>query len=126
MLRIAKEVEDSIIGQPTNIATELVESELDRLADSGEAGWLASWRNEVGVLRTRRLTVAWIKTYIAATCEELESFIENPEKSYEVYKENHGNDLLKFSFRLKTSGLDGYTQFGISVRRRGEYFDCIE
>ena len=79
------------------------------------------------VYRDRRHAIAWFICYIETEIERLEDEFVNGMKyfDYELRREIE-NKWLKFSFRLRTHGLDGFTEYSIEINKEGSYFACFE
>jgi hypothetical protein len=79
------------------------------------------------VLRDRRHTISWFINYIRTELESLDEEFVTTTKYYECKLLVERRYLfLKFSFYLKTHGLEGHTEYFIVVRKNGEDFACLE
>jgi hypothetical protein len=104
------------------LSDDLIENTLNELCDSR----LWPWERQGLVLRTFRHTKSRIINYVRIEAEELNDEFVNNEHCYTIHLLNYGNKEVKFAFRLYTIGQEGYTQYGISIVRIGEYFGCRE
>ncbi len=78
-------------------------------------------------IRTGRHTLAWAGSYIRAEVDELEQEFVTSTKGYHIVLiVDQLGYFAKVAFRLTTVGLAGYTEYGIEIRRTGEYFACKE
>jgi hypothetical protein len=108
----AKSISDAIVGRA-----------IDSLKDS-KLSW---WSRRQGTIRSRRHVIAWVKGYLAAESGELDDEFVSDEKSYHfVMISDVEMGRLRFCARLTTSGLTGWTEYGIEIRRVGAYFFCKE
>ena len=84
------------------------------------------------VLRETRQTLAWLKSYIQCEVEDLRTtFVSHDKSFYIALLEHVDTGDRSVSFRLTTEGLDGHTEWRVSIRRarfegNAEHFLCAE
>lgn len=117
-----KSVREITIANPRAITSEDIDSHLQVLTDAG----LSWWSRNKFTMRTRRHAVAWAKTYVITEAEELDAEFVSRTKGYRVVMIVDNTHSFKLVFRLTTKGLDGWTEYGVEVKRVGSYYACKE
>jgi hypothetical protein len=84
------------------------------------------WQRCGIVVRTINHTKSWIASYITTESNELDHGFVDDNRYYTIHILTYGNAEIRFVFRLRTHGLEGWTEYGIGVVRVGEYFACQE
>lgn len=109
--------------------TKLDHSPAERLGASlrGLVSSRLGWRERRQyTLRTYNHALLWLKAYIDAERLDLDGFVSN-EKSYDVFLIEESNKTqIDVAIRLQTTGLVGWTQYGVQVRKSGDFYACRE
>lgn len=84
------------------------------------------------VLRETRQTLSWLKSYVRSEVEDMRlSFVREDKSFYIALLEHVDTGDRSMSVRLTTAGLDGHTEWHVSVRRvhfdqSDEHFLCAK
>ena len=109
--------------------TKLDHFSVERLGSSlrGLVSTRLGWRERRQyTLRTYNHALLWLKSYIDAERLDLDEFVSHG-KSYDVFLiEDTNKTQIDVAIRLQTSGLDGWTEYGVQVRKSGEFYACRE
>lgn len=78
------------------------------------------------VYRTFTHTVYWIESYLKAEEHELIEFISNDHSYTTFMLLDKDKTRIQIVFRLQSSGLAGWTEYGIEILKDGEFYACKE
>lgn len=111
------------------LETKLDHSPMERLGASlrGLVSTRLGWRERRQyTLRTYNHALLWLKSYIDAERLDLDGFVSD-EKSYDVFLiEDANKTQIDVAIRLQTLGLNGWTEYGVQVRKSGKFYACRE
>lgn len=86
--------------------------------------WLAKQNY---VFRSLSHATTWAHGFVLTEANELDAEFVSSSKAYRVVViSDPEKKFAKIVFRLTTTGLDGWTQYGITVRKVGGYYACEE
>jgi hypothetical protein len=79
------------------------------------------------VIRDKRHATSWFVNYVQTEIESLDEEFVNADQGYSFsFDMEEGNKSLRFIFMLDTKGVEGSTEYFISVRKHKDYFACKE
>lgn len=115
---------DVILDNPSAISNEMVGGFLGNLSPGpSPIRWLS---RRSCVLRTERHAISWARNYVSTESAALSEEFVSDVKSYQAVVMIYEDVEVKFVFRLMTKGLDGFTEYGIGIKRSGVYYACVE
>lgn len=111
------------LQDPRLVTRALIAREIDELRD----GEIAERKKTGCVLRTAKHAAAWAASYVEVEASDLEeAFFSDAKKFTFCVLRSEDNRRLKLVFRLSTDGVGGWTEYGIEIRRCGEFYACYE
>jgi hypothetical protein len=114
-------VSNTTIANPEALTPEMVRQALQSLRPIR----LWPWQRCHVVIRTENHAKSWIMNYIKTESEELDTEFIDVAKYYTMHLLTYTEEV-QLVFRLRTAGLEGWTEYGISASRIGEDFACWE
>lgn len=84
------------------------------------------WQRCGVVFRTINHVKTWVLGYAMTEADELDHGFISHEKYYTIHILTYDDKEVRFVFRLRTHGLEGWTEYGIGVSRVGDDFACWE
>jgi|SRR3954468_16055628 len=112
----------SNVDHVASLTPEVVETVLQSLRSRK----LWPWQRRGVVFRTPNHARSWVIGYVRTEADELEEDFVDGDKYYTIHILTYGDAEIRFVFRLRTRGLEGWTEYGIRVSRVGEDFACWE
>ena len=111
------------LASPTDLTRDAVEALFLDLSET-RLSWLARKKY---IFRTLAHAVAWAHGYVLTEAGELDDeFVSDSKKYHVVVISDPEKKFAKIVFRLTTIGLDGWTQYGITIRKADGYYACEE
>lgn len=121
MSKTRKQLKTINLLGPTSLSNELITDLLDGIKTT----MLSSLESEKYVIRSRRHTIAWMISYFVTEIAELNDEFVADKKAFSTHLLRYDNEI-RLVFRLRSLGIPGWTEYGISVLKIGDVFACEE
>lgn len=123
MAKVATELAENVLASPTDLLGE----DFRQLVLSLKETKLPWFRRNRYVMRTLAHTLSWARGYVETEAKELDSEFVSDTKGYHIVVILPADaSFLSIVFRLTTQGLDGWTQYGIKLRKANGFYACEE
>lgn len=123
MAKPKAEISEIVLASPADLLGEDFRQLVLSLKET-KLPWI---RRNHYVMRTLAHALSWARGYVETEAKELDSEFVSDTKGYHIVMIRPADaSFLSIVFRLTTQGLEGWTQYGIKLRKTNSFYACEE